>query len=109
MPALSGQIVMTLRNAAGAVIIQTTINYNPSTGALVDAAVSTSRGSQTGAEVIDNQVGRAVHVVQRDAAGTVLRTVAIPAAGLTRTASQLQAQQGATVVADLAGTSFDLA
>src|SRR5512138_1730029 len=100
---------MTLRNAADAVIIQTTINYNPSTGALVDAAVSTSRGSQTGAQVIDNQVGRAVHVVQRDAAGTVSRSTPIPAAGLSRTAAQMQAQQGATVVADLAGTSYELA
>lgn len=107
MPALSGQIILTLPDATGATLIQATINYTDGTGALRDAAVTTSRGSFTGALVVDNLTGKSVRVVVRDSAGNELRAVSVPSNGLSRTVAQMSSL-GVTNQSQLNGFSFDL-
>lgn len=108
MPALNGQVISTLRDAAGNTLILATWFYNPATGALVNGTFVTSQGSQNGALIVDNLTGRQVRVVVRDAAGAELRSVNVPAGGVTRTAAQM-ASAGYTTVQDLNGLTFDLA
>lgn len=108
MGALTGQIVQTLRDGAGAVAVETVVFFVAGTGALRDDTWTTSRGGQTGALIVDNLTGRAVRVPVRDAAGAELRAMAVPAAGLTRTVAQL-APLGVTSLGQLNGLTFDLA
>lgn len=108
MPALSGQVVMTLRDGSGNIVIQSTTSFVQATGALRDATVSTSDGIKAGALVVDNATNRSVRVVVRDASGAELRNVSVPANGAARTVAQL-ATLGITTIQDLNGLSFDLA
>lgn len=107
MPALVGQVVMTLRDATGAIVIQYTASWVDGTGEMRDAVVPTSTGNRTGALVVDNLTGLAKRVVVRDAAGAEIRSVTVPANGAARTAAQL-ASAGIDNIADLNGLTFDL-
>jgi hypothetical protein len=108
MPALNGQVITTLPDDSGNVLILATWFYDPVTGALINGTYVTSRGSQTGALIVDNLTGRQVRVVVRDATGAELRSVTVPTNGVTRTAAQM-ASAGYTTVQDLNGLTFDLA
>lgn len=107
MPALVGQVVMTLRDAAGAVVIQYTASWVDGTGAMRNATVSTSTGNRNGALVVDNLTGVQKRVVVRDAAGEEIRSVAVPAAGAALTVAQLSGA-GIANISDLNGLTFDL-
>jgi len=108
MPALSGQIIMTLRNGAGATVIEAVIFYTDGTGVLRNASYVTSQGSQNGAVIVDNLTGRAVRVVVKDAAGAELRAVNVPVNGVTRNVAQMSSL-GVTNLSQLNGFTFDLA
>jgi hypothetical protein len=108
MPALTGQIIQTLRDASGAKVIEAVIFYTDGTGVLRNATYTTSQGDQTGAVIVDNMLGRGVRVVVRDAAGAELRAVSVPANGVTRTVAQMSAL-GVTNMSQLNGLTFDLA
>jgi hypothetical protein len=108
MPALSGEIIQTLRDGSGQTVIEAVIFYTPDTGALRDSTYTTSQGPQTGALIVDNRTGRQVRVVVKDSSGTELRSVNIPSGGLTRTTAQM-ATLGVTNISQLNGMTFDLA
>lgn len=108
MPALSGQIIMTLRNGSGATVIEAVIFYTDGTGALRNANYTTSQGSQNGAVIVDNVTGRPVRVVVRDSIGAELRSVNVPTNGVTRTVAQMSSL-GVTTLSQLNGFTFDLA
>lgn len=108
MPALNGQVIMTLRDGSGNTLILATWFYDPVTFLLRDDTFITSRGAQTGALIVDNLTGRSVRVVVRDSTGAELRSVSVPTSGVTRTAAQM-ASAGYTTVQDLNGLTFDLA
>lgn len=107
MPALVGQIIMTLRNGSGATVIEAVIFYTDGTGALRNATFVTSTGSQNGAVIVDNLTGRAVRIVVKDAGGAELRSVNIPSGGLTRTVAQMSSL-GVINISQLNGLTFDL-
>lgn len=107
MPALSGEVISTLRDGTGAVVIQSVIFFTPATGALRDGTYTTSVGDRTGALIVDNLTGRSVRVVVRDAAGNEIRAVSVPSGGVARTAAQMAAV-GVTNLSDLDGLTFDL-
>lgn len=108
MPALSGEIIQTLRDGTGATVIEAVIIYTAGTGALRDASYTTSQGLQNGAVIVDNLTGRGVRIVVKDAAGVEQRAVNIPSTGLTRTVAQMSAL-GVTNLSQLNGLTFDLA
>jgi hypothetical protein len=112
MPALNGQVVMTLRDGTGATVIQYTMSWTPATGNLRDAVVATSTGNRTGALVVDNQTGRTVRVLVRDTTGTDIRSFSVTPSGAALTVAQLAgipAPNGpVTTMAQLSGMTFDL-
>jgi hypothetical protein len=108
VPALSGEVIQTLRDGTGAKIIEAVVFFVDGTGALRDGVYVTSRGSQTGALIVDNLLGRGVRVVVRDAAGAELRAVSVPSNGVTRTVAQMSGL-GVTNMSQLNGLTFDLA
>jgi hypothetical protein len=107
MPALSGQVVSTIRNGNSVPLIIVTMSYDPATNLMRDAVVATSTGDKTGALVVDNMTGRSVKVLVRDPDGTINRTFNIPPAGSTVTKAQL-ASQGVTTQQQLNGLTLDL-
>jgi hypothetical protein len=110
MPALSGQTVMTLRNGAGATVIEVTMSWNTADGTLRNATVTTSAGSKSGALVADNQTGRAVRVFVRDSTGTETRAFPVVPSGAALTVAQLAAlSPSVTTISQLGGLTFDLA
>lgn len=108
MGALNGQVISTLTDGSGQPLIVATWFWDPATGLLRNGTYVTSRGSQTGALIVDNLTGGSVRLVVRDAAGAELRSVNVPVNGVTRTAAQM-ASAGYTTVQDLNGLTFDLA
>lgn len=118
MPALSGQIMMTIPDATGAPALVVTWFFNPTTRALRNNPTSWTAPSGTvfpagtGALIADNQLGRAVRVRVNDEAGNLVRRVQIPAGGRSATATQLAnapAPDGPyTTADDLNGLTFDL-
>jgi hypothetical protein len=111
VPALNGQTVMTIRNAAAAIVIEVTISYNTADGTLRNATVVTSTGSKSGALVADNLTGRAVRVYVRDPVTQVeSRSFPIVPNGAALTIAQLAALASpVTTISQLAGLTFDLA
>lgn len=106
MPALSGQVVSTIRDASGNIIVQVTENYDPATNLMRNVDVVTTDGTRNGAVVVDNQLSRTVKidVVQ---GGTVVRSFNIPSHGAAVTAAQL-AGQGVTTIDQLNGVTINL-
>jgi len=108
VPALNGQVIMTLTGADGQPVIVATWFFDPATGLLRNGTFTTSRGGRTGALVVDNLTGRPVRVVVHDADGTELRDRAVPRNGFDATAAQMAAA-GFSTLADMNGLTFDLA
>jgi hypothetical protein len=102
VPALVGQIIITLRDDAGVTIFTITESYTDGTGMLRDATVSTSTGNKVGALVVDNQTGSSQRVAVLDSAGTEIRSFNITPSGASLTVAQLSAI-GVTTIQHLNG------
>jgi orotidine-5'-phosphate decarboxylase len=107
MPALNGQIISTLYDAQGNVVIQVTENYDPATNNLRDIAINTSNGTKTGAIVVDNTTAHGIDVVVTNAQRN--RTFTIPPKGAAITAAQLAAlTPSITTISQIDGLSISL-
>lgn len=106
MPALNGQVVLTLTDGNGAPVFVITESYTVGTLVMRDATVQTSTGPKVGALVVDNMTGRTQAVTATSDTGTV-KTFSIPTTGRVLTAAQLAAIPApngpVTTMADLAG------
>jgi hypothetical protein len=104
VPALPGGVVSTL--SPEFVIYEW---FTPATGALRDAATTTSRGTQTGALIVDNATGRAQQVTTTNEATGAVRSFNIAPTGTVLTVAQLAAlTPPITRIQDLAGISPSL-
>jgi hypothetical protein len=111
MPALSGEVISTLRNAQGGTVIALVLFYDPATRLLRDSTYQTVQdGTKTGALIADNTTSRPITVVlTKDTSGNS-RTVSVPAHGRALTVAQLAAlNTPITTIDDLNGFTFDLA
>jgi hypothetical protein len=115
VPALSGQVMSTIRDGTGTPIITVTWFFDPATGNLRDSTASWTSPSgkvyPAGLCLIaDNGTGRVVSVTVNNP--TASRTFSIPVNDRKQTAAQLAAIPApngpVTTSADLAGLSFDL-
>lgn len=89
MPALSGEIISTLRDGSGNTIIAVAIFYDPNTRLLRDGSYATVQdGTKTGAVIADNTTSQSITVVLTNIQGAS-RNVSIPAHGRALTAAQL--------------------
>jgi hypothetical protein len=104
VPALSGQIIITLRDDVGDPLLVITENFNPTTFAMVNANVTTSTGVENGAVVVDNLTGSNQRMAVFDPSGTELKSFNINRNGEQVTAAQLAAV-GVNVIQDLNGLS----
>ena len=119
MPALNGQVITTITDAAGVPVVTVTWFFNPANGNLRNnpqpwtAPDGTVWPAGSGALIADNQLGRPVRVRINDANGVQVRRVNLPAGGRAVTANQLAnapAPDGPyTTVTDFNGLTFDLA
>lgn len=104
MPALNGEVISTITNGLGQPVFVIYEYYNPTTGALRDVATTTSRGTQTGALVVDNMTGRAQQVVVTNPGTGTVRTFNIGPNGAALTVAQLAAQTPpVTTIQDFSG------
>lgn len=117
MPALSGQVISTLRDGSGNAVITATWFFNPATGALINSASSwTSPSGKVYAAgsclIVDNGTGKTVSVTVANPDTGTARTFSIPASDRVLTAAQLAAVPApngpVTTAADLNGLTFDL-
>jgi hypothetical protein len=118
MPALSGQVISTIPDAAGVPAVTVTWWFNPANGNLRNNPIPWTSPDGTvwpigsGALIAANQLGRTVRVRVNDENGNQIRRVTLPAGGRAVTASQLAnapAPDGPyTNQADFNGLTFDL-
>lgn len=118
MPALSGQIIVTVTKDDGTPAVTVTWFFNPTNGNLRNnpqqwtAPDGTVYPAGTGALIADNQLGRQVRMRINDENGVQIRRVTIPSGGRSVTANQLAnapAPDGPyTKATDLNGITFDL-
>lgn len=118
MPALIGQVISTITDAAGAPAVTVTWFFDPVTRGLRNnplpwtAPDGTVWPAGSGALIADNQMGRTVRVRVNDENGAQVRRVNLPAGGRAVTVSQLAnapAPDGPyTTSADFNGLTFDL-
>lgn len=101
MAANPGGVIMTLTDELGNPMFVTYEFFNPTTLALEDRAQTTSRGSRTGAVVIDNQTGKP----QKLRVGA--NTINVSVNGSAYLAADL-ATQGYHTIQDLAGITPEL-
>jgi expansin (peptidoglycan-binding protein) len=113
MPALAGGVISTLVDATGTpvfVIYEWFVPLDqPNGGTLRDVATTTSRGTRTGALVVDNMTGRSQRVVVTNPETGNVRNFNIGTTGAVLTAAQLAAlappDGPITTIQDLAGIS----
>lgn len=107
MPALNGEVITTVTNAAGAPIFVIYQFFNPADGTLRNATQATSDGSKTGALVVDNMTAKSQTLTVDSAGGQ--RRISIPANGAALTVAQLAAipppDGPFATISDLAGLS----
>lgn len=118
MPALSGQVIMTVTNAAGNPAVVVTWFFNPTTRALRnnpdDWTDPTGQvwAAGSGALIAANTLGRPVKVRINDEQGNQIRRVTIPVNGRAVKATPLSNQPPPdgpyTVAEDFNGLTFDL-
>lgn len=118
MPALNGQVIMTLTKADGSPAVTITWFFNPANGNLRNnpaqwtAPDGTVYPAGTGALIADNQLGRAIRMRINDENGNQIRRVQLPIGGRSVTANQLAnapAPDGPyNTSADLNGLTFEL-
>ncbi len=115
MPALNGQVTSTLRDGAGAVVIQVNWFFTVGTGALRNSNWTSERGTVFNGVclAVDNATGRTVAVNVANQDGSVARTFSIPPSGRSLTVAQLAAvpppNGPVTTSAQLNGLTFNLA
>ena len=119
MPALSGQVIMTISDSQGQPAVIISWFFDPSTRVLRNnpapwtSADGTVWPINSGALIAVNQLGRAVKVRVNDDQGVLIRQVRLPAGGATITKNQLAnaaPPDGPYISADdLNGLTFDLA
>jgi hypothetical protein len=98
MPALTGEVIMTLTDPLGDPAFTVYIFFDPTTRAFRSATQATSRGNRTGAIVVDNQTGKA----QKLAVGNQVMNIATN--GDVVSVAQLSAF-GYNVIEDVSGIS----
>jgi hypothetical protein len=117
VPALSGQVITTIRDSNGNSILTATWFFDPATGNLRNSLSPwTSPSGKVYAAgsclIADNGTGRVVKVVVENPETGSHRTFSIPVNDRTLTAAQLAAVPApngpVTTVQDLNGLSFDL-
>jgi hypothetical protein len=111
VPALSGEVISTLRDATGNTVIAVVFFYDPVTRALRDDVYTTVQdGTKTGALIADNTTTRAITVQLTNDAGGNARSISVPAHGRALTVAQLAAlPRPLTTLDDLNGFTFNLA
>lgn len=114
MPATPGQIVMTLRDAAGATVVALCIFWTEADRTLRDSTYTTAQdGTKTGALIADNTTTRSIALKLTDRETGQSRTVSVPAHGRALTKAQLAGLPAPTgpitTIDDVNGASFDLA
>lgn len=112
MPALNGEVIITITDGTGSPIFVIYEFYDPITLAMRDATQATSSGTKTGALIVDNMTGKTQSITVTSDAGTV-KTFSIPSSGTALTAAQLAANKqnnGGPIntIQDLAGLSPSL-
>lgn len=110
MPALSGEIISTLRDGNGNTVIAVAIFYDPTTRALRDGTyVTVQDGTKTGAIIADNVTTQSITVVLTNVQGAS-RNVSVPAHGVALTAAQLAGlNPPITTLDQVDGFTFQLA
>jgi len=118
MPALTGQVIVTVTKDDGTPAVTVTWFFNPTTLALRNnpaqwiAPDGTVYPAGTGALIADNQLGRTVRMRINDISGNQIRRVQIPAGGRSVTAAQLrnapEPDGPYEFSTDLNGITFDL-
>lgn len=108
MSALPGGVISTIPDANGSplfVIYEWYIPMDqPGGGALRNFATTTSRGTQTGALIVDNMTGRPQQVIVTNPDTGVVRSFNVSPNGVTLTVAQLAAlTPPITTIADLSG------
>lgn len=91
MPALSGEVILTLTDGTGAPIFVVYEFFDPATYNLRDATQATSRGNRTGALIVDNQTGKVQRIVVTNPETGTVRNLNIAANGAALTVAQLAA------------------
>jgi hypothetical protein len=111
MPALSGEVISTLRDANGNTVIALVFFYDPNTRLLRDGTYQTVQdGTKTGAVIGDNTTSQAITIVLTNDAQGRSRTISVPAHGRALTAAQLAGLPNPiTTLDDLNGFTFQLA
>lgn len=111
MPALNGEVIITITDAGGSPIFVIFEFFDATTKALRDSPQVTSDGLKTGALVVDNMTAKPQRITVTDGTGAV-RTVNVPARGVALTAAQLAAIPAPDgpflTIADFAGLSPSL-
>lgn len=109
MTALPGGAVSTVMDGTGTPIFVVSEWYTPGTGALRNVATTTSRGTVTGALVVDNMTGRAQQVTVTNPETGAFRSFNIGPNGTGLTVAQLAAlTPPVTTIQNLAGLSPSL-
>jgi hypothetical protein len=104
MSANPGGVTSTLTDSNGNPIFVIYEFYNPTTYALRNATQATSRGTQTGALIVDNMTGRSQQVTVTNLETDTVRTFNIGPNGTALTVAQLAAlTPPITTIQDLAG------
>lgn len=111
MPALTGEVISTLRDGSGNTIIAVVFFFDPNTRALRNDVYTTVQdGQKTGALIADNVTSGPITVVLTNDVNGNSRTVNVPAHGRALTAAQLAAlPRPLTTLDDLNGFTFQVA
>jgi hypothetical protein len=96
MPALVGEVILTMPDATGTPVFVVYEFFNPTpaadgTNALRDATQATSRGNRTGALIVDNMTGKTQRVVITNPDTGRVRNLNVAANGAALTVAQLAA------------------
>jgi hypothetical protein len=91
MPALTGEVILTLTDGTGAPVFVVYQFFNPADYTLRDATQTTSRGSRTGALIVDNMTGKTQRVIVTNPDTGRVRNLSIAANGAALTVAQLAA------------------
>jgi hypothetical protein len=111
VPALSGEVISTLRDASGNTVIAVVIFYDPNTLLLRNSTYTTVQdGTKTGALIADNVTTKPIGLVLTNQSTSQQYTVNIPPHGSAYTAAQLAAlTPPITQLNDVNGFTFNLA
>lgn len=115
MPALSGEVISTIRDGNGNTVIAMVFFFNPATLLLRDDVyVTVQDGTKTGCVIADNTTSRQLKVVLTNDINGNSRVITVPAHGRALTVAQATALgppifSNPPRLSDLNGFTFDLA